>query len=269
MLLFKRKKVNRNIKNQIQKAIYIDFDFAGIHGEKFGYFANKFINATTYGESERFARQFINFILRQHGKGFVGPALESLNNYELYGEYEYGKQRLHFTHQVNVFLLGLFLYHKVPIIREKMDEEIDLTTSEIEIDINHHSEQYRYSSNSKLDEFFYRWKLASLSHDIGYGISLSGNNNDKIKDNLEDFFFTNISNLNNLWLFEGKNLLSQLDSSISEISIKKYMLNQHNNPFKGSVYYDHGLISSLIFLRLMNQEYASHRNNKSNYSALL
>jgi hypothetical protein len=124
----------------------------------------------------------MNYILYQHDKNcVVGPVIEFLNNFELYGEYEYKYQRLHFTHQANVFLLGLYLYHTVPDIKNAIDLEMERTTSDQEITINQLSENWRYSGRTQYGEFLYRWRLASLSHDLGYGISLSGSDETKIK----------------------------------------------------------------------------------------
>lgn len=264
-----------NITKQIQKAIqdneYFAFSFsAGVQREKFRGLANKFLSAKTYGESERFARRLMNFVLYQHEKDcVVGPVLESLNNFELYGEYDYRQQRLHFNHLANVFLLGLYLYHNAPGIKHAIDHEMELTTSEQEVIVDDVSRNWRYSGGQNgYGEFLYRWRLASLSHDLGYGISLSGNDKTKIKEYLEEistFLITDIESLEDLWHFEGKDLRNQLDSSIPEISIENYMMYQYGNPFKSSVYYDHGLISSLIFLRLINEEYARHRYNPISY----
>jgi hypothetical protein len=198
----------------------------------------------------------------------VGPVLEFLNNFELYGEYEYKHQRLHFTHQANVFLLGLYLYHTVPDIKKAIYKEMESTTLDKEIVNGHLRHRWRYSGATEYGEFLYRWRLASLSHDLGYGISLSRNDKPKIKECLDEisiFLINDIKNLEDLWHFEDKNLLEQLDSAISDISVSSYMKYQYDNPFKDSVYYDHGLISSLIFLRLMNEEYARHRYNPVSY----
>lgn len=256
-----------NIKEQIQEANNSNENFAfsssaQIQREKFKNLTNRFLTAKTYGESERTARRLMNFILYQHDKATaVGPVLESLNNFELFGEYNYGQQRLHFSHQAYVFLLGLFLYHSVPIIKNYIDNEMELTTKDMKVD----GTNMRYSGQTKFGEFLYRWRLASLSHDLGYGISLSDNDETKIKEYLEEistFLITDIKSLEDLWCFEDNDLLCQLDSQIAEISLRDYIEYQKNNPFKGSVsvYYDHGLISSLIFLRLMNEEYARHRH---------
>jgi hypothetical protein len=86
----------------------------------------------------------------------------------------------------------------------------------------------------------------------------------RLKECLEEistFLANDIKDLDDLCHFEDKNLLEQLDVAISEISVSNYRKYQCNNPFKSSVYYDHGLISSLIFLRLMNEEFQRHENN--------
>jgi hypothetical protein len=256
-----------NIKKQIIELIERNKDFAfsssaSTQREEFKRLAIKFLSAGPYEESEKHARSLMDFILHQHEKNcVVGPVLESLNNFELYGKYEYKKQRLHFIHLANVFLLGLYLYHTVSIIKSKIDHEMESTTSEQEIVVDCWRENWRYSGGSEFGEFLYRWRLASLSHDIGYGVSLTRNDKTKIGEYLKGLV-SDINVLEDLWHSKSKDLRDQLDSSIPEVSLKDYMDYQYENPFKDVVHYDHGLISSLILLRLMNEEYAKHEKNQ-------
>lgn len=258
-----------NIKRQMWENIQSRDDFAfcssaAIQRDKFKRFARKFINARTYGQAERFARQLMNFVLFQHEKNvIVGPVLDSLNNFELYSEYEYRRQRLHFTHMANVFLLGLYLYHNSSIVRRAVDREMESTTSENELDIDGMIYRWRYSSQSVYGEFLYRWRLASLSHDLGHGISLSHNDEARIREYLEEIstsIVPEINTLEDLWLSHYReNLLDKLDNAIPELSLTDYMTYQYGNPLERGVYYDHGIISSLIFLRLMYEEYERRR----------
>ena len=260
-----KEQIWENIQNTENFAFYSS---AAIQREKFKRFAEKFLNARSYGESERFARQLMNFVLYQHEKNVVvGPVLESLNNFELYGEYEYRRQRLHFTHLANVFLLGLYLYHNSSIIKRAVDREMKSTTSENDLEIGGEIYRWRYSSQSIYGEFLYRWRLTSLSHDLGYGISLSQNDVTRIREYLDEistFLVPEIKTLEDLWYFKYRDLRDKLDSSIPEISLTDYMMHQSSNP-RHSVYYDHGIISSLIFLRLMYEEYARHRRCPISY----
>lgn len=254
-----------HIKEQIKKDIMVNEHFAGYtdtnNQSEFRKLAKQFIDATTYQESKRFAKEFIVFVLSQNGKGNFAPSIELFDHTEMNGKYPFDKQRSHYIHQVNVYLLGLFLYHKSQMIQDNIDQEMESTTPKIEYAQNGFSYEYQYSGGSKFSEFLYRWKLASLPHDIGYGISLFENNEKEMINFLQKFGVTDIRNLNDLWLFEDRDLLLQLDSEIPGISIIKYMNEQYKKPLYDSVFYDHGLIGSLIFLRCMNQKYANHRGN--------
>ncbi|MEP0828367.1 MAG: hypothetical protein HRF51_07565, partial [bacterium] len=84
-----------NIKEMIKASIQSirNFAFGSLssnQSEKFIYYAQRFLEARTFGEAERKARQFMTFILYQHEKNtVVGQVLESMNNFELYEVYSY------------------------------------------------------------------------------------------------------------------------------------------------------------------------------------
>ncbi|NOR46755.1 MAG: hypothetical protein GQ533_01730 [Methanosarcinaceae archaeon] len=139
---------------------------------------------------------------------------------------------------------------------------MESSTSKIKIEIDGVEMEYQYSGGWKCTEFCYRWKLASLTHDIGYGVSLFENDETKMIAYIQKFGVTSIHKLTDLWLFGGTDLRIQLQY-MQEKSIIKYMENQYEAPLHGSVYYDHGIISSLIFLRCMKQEYAKHSDNST------
>jgi hypothetical protein len=233
--------------------------------EKFIYYAQRFLEARTFGEAERKARQFMTFILYQHEKNtVVGQVLESMNNFELYEVYSYNSQRLHYIHQANVFLLGLFIYHNFPQLKSELWREMENTTSDETLDLKGMKLKWRYSGDSPEGEFFYRWRLSSLSHDIGYGISLSEKDLNRMKpyfDEISTFTYSSIESLSDLWTVDDVNLLDLMDRKLGDSRISRYMQYQMDKPFKGSVFYDHGLIGAIIFLRLIHEEYARHRNN--------
>ena len=76
------------------------------------------------------------------------------------------RQRDHFIHSVNVFLLGLAIYAKNKNYRNVFKEHIENSTYE----------RYYRNSKGKLshEEFLYRWGIASLFHDIGYPFEIIG-----------------------------------------------------------------------------------------------
>jgi len=71
-------------------------------------------------------------------------------------------QRDHFVHAVNVFLTGLAVYIQNENYRKSFSKAI------LESD-------YQFYYKTRHEEFFYRWALASLLHDIGYPIEIAGN----------------------------------------------------------------------------------------------
>ncbi|MCX5893228.1 MAG: hypothetical protein NTW80_09710, partial [Deltaproteobacteria bacterium] len=175
-----------NIKNTILGSINNVNNFLGnfsdSHKNRFKSIAINFLSVETFGELERQARNFITFMLFHHGKTeAVSPILEYLSNFEIYGDYNYQNQRLHYSHQVNVFLLGLYLYHNNSVIKKAINNEMERTTTEKNIpDYG----KFRFSGDSKYGEFLYRWKLASLCHDFGNGISLLGDDTQRINESL-------------------------------------------------------------------------------------
>ena len=80
------------------------------------------------------------------------------------------RQRDHFIHSVNVFLLGLAIYSQNSEYRLLFKEYIKETP---------YKKYYRYKDEKgKLrvsnEEFLYRWGIASLFHDIGYPVEIIG-----------------------------------------------------------------------------------------------
>jgi len=71
------------------------------------------------------------------------------------------KQRDHFVHSVNVFLLGLAIYIRMPNYRKSFEKYITFG--------NEYNDYYK----TKHEEFLYRWGIASLFHDIAYPIEIS------------------------------------------------------------------------------------------------
>lgn len=76
------------------------------------------------------------------------------------------KQRDHFIHSVNVFLLGLAIYSQNSLYREYFTNYI----------INSKYEKYYKLEDNTLsnEEFLYRWGVAALFHDIGYPVEIIG-----------------------------------------------------------------------------------------------
>ena len=72
------------------------------------------------------------------------------------------RQRDHYTHSVNVFILGLCIYIENANFRTAFDAA------------NLNKTNYQNFYDTKHEEFFYRWGIASLFHDVGYPIEIIG-----------------------------------------------------------------------------------------------
>lgn len=88
--------------------------------------------------------------------------LDALRSYEENAATLIDKQRDHYIHSVNVFILGLSIYAQNSNFRAAFDAK------------NMDKAEYGFSYDTKNEEFFYRWGLASLFHDIGYPVEIIG-----------------------------------------------------------------------------------------------
>ena len=75
------------------------------------------------------------------------------------------KQRDHFIHSVNVFLLGLAIYSQNKGYRDKFKDYILKSPYE---------KFYKIDGEFSHEEFLYRWGVAALFHDIGYPVEIIG-----------------------------------------------------------------------------------------------
>jgi len=75
------------------------------------------------------------------------------------------KQRDHFIHSVNVFLLGLAIYSQNKPYRDAFEGYILKSPYE---------KYYKIDEKLSAEEFLYRWGIASLFHDIGYPVEIIG-----------------------------------------------------------------------------------------------
>lgn len=75
------------------------------------------------------------------------------------------KQRDHFIHSINVFLLGLAIYSQNKSYRDKFRQYVLKSPYE---------KYYRIEGEFSHEEFLYRWGVAALFHDIGYPVEIIG-----------------------------------------------------------------------------------------------
>jgi hypothetical protein len=258
-----------DIKQQILECLYStpsgrDFAFSSSSTDSKERFQNSvadFLKAKKYGEAALRCREVYSAMLDLHDKyPTLFPSIDRLNVEELYGTHLFSGQRQHFSHQANVFLLGLLIYHNFPPLRERIDREMEATT--IEIPRNPYG-SFRYSGDDKYGEFLYRWRLSSLCHDIGTGIQLCLGDNTKITDTLGRLHFqTRVRSIEELHTFQGQDLLADLDKASGVVKFSQYEQYQQEHPFPDSIHHDHGLMGSLVFLQLMHGAYLRHKDNQ-------
>jgi hypothetical protein len=246
-----------NIKNQFFNLFNDNENILSGYGPEktieFKELAKIFVRSSFYKESKKSSEKIIiNFLLKNHYKQTDGPPiLEHMNYFELEEQYNYRKQRLHYTHQINVFLIGLFLYHNCSLIKNKIDQEMENTSE-------------KFSGGSPQTEFEYSWILASLFHDIGYGIALSKDENQRNQyvQDLSKPFIKKLNYFEEIWQFsDGTDLFEEVRCSIDFLCLKKYTDFTKENPKYGP--YDHGITSSVIFLHAMYDEFKRNTNNRN------
>ena len=87
--------------------------------------------------------------------------VDILRNYEATAATLIDKQRDHFIHAVNVFLTGLSIYAQSDAYRKAFDSVVP-------------EKNYIYAYQTPHEEFFFRWGVASLFHDVGYPVEIVG-----------------------------------------------------------------------------------------------
>jgi len=96
--------------------------------------------------------------------------MDVLKNYEENAAVLIDKQRDHYIHSVNVFILGLCIFAQNAKYRAVFRKAVM------------NREEYPYAYDTKNEEFFYRWGLASLFHDVGYPVEIVGRQINKFVD---------------------------------------------------------------------------------------
>ena len=184
------------------------------------------------------------------------------------------KQRDHFIHSVNVFLLGLAIYSQNENYRNYFIDYIKSTPYE---------KYYKIDKEYSHEEFLYRWGVAALFHDIGYPVEIIGNQlkkfiNDGIQPISSEYSvnlgidFTDLDKFNHILIFdeefpnkylelypdaESLDLYKPTDIMAHKISRefkglpfdKLYpYLNNYVNNLKKKGFIDHGFFSSVLVL---------------------
>lgn len=157
-------------------------------------------------------------------KGSSNPfidLLDVLKSYEENAAVLIDKQRDHYIHSVNVFLLGLCIYTSNAKFRSAFKHTV--------MD----KKEYPFSYETKNEEFYYRWGLASLFHDVGYPVEIVGRQINKFID-----FATDIGGkekpVNVQLSFENFDELNR----IPEIIPKRIFTKSYFEHYEDSVYID-------------------------------
>ena len=87
--------------------------------------------------------------------------VDILRNYEATAATLIDKQRDHFIHAVNVFLTGLSIYAESSAYRAAFSSAVP-------------EKSYIYAYQTPHEEFFFRWGVAALFHDVGYPVEIVG-----------------------------------------------------------------------------------------------
>jgi len=222
----------------------------------------KFLRANSFKRLEDFSTEPMHISFNIHEKDrSIYPLIESMKLFELYEEYAWKKQRLHFQHLVNVYLLGLYVYHNFPPIRDLIN--VFITNTPNNIRVVEHPQVIHFSSGTIEGEFYYRWRLTSLTHDIGYPIELLSGNEEKLFKyfmNLNAKIRTNLHSLDDMFYYNKINLLNIIDNEISSIDIKKYINIQENEPEFENIVHDHGIYGALLFYHVMHCHFSLYPN---------
>ncbi len=221
--------------------------------------------------------------------------LDVLKKYEENAATLSDKQRDHYIHSVNVFLLGLGIYGLNKSFRKSFEQYLS--------DINKNIRIFETIN----EEFFFRWGMASLFHDIGYPVEIVYNQinkfirfvsggDEKGRAYAGPFLgYFNFDKINSIDNFNPENFIMpeyiKPKSEISDLNIAKptellainlsYSLNldfklikQTANKFLETMkkfrFVDHGFYSALIVLKWYGElTQKKHRTDEIMYSHIL
>ena len=219
--------------------------------------------------------------------------VETMEKYEKNTGMLIERQRDHFIHSVNVFILGLAIYSQNENYREVFKEYIETSK---------YGKYYKTESGElSHEEFLYRWGIASLFHDIGYPFEIIGKQlnkfiNDGVKSisnaydvnvtiDFEDFDeFNSIVKLSPysfaddyredypeskvLDLFKPTEIMAHKISRDFDFDKEKFkLLLSHLNNFvtymKKNIFIDHGFYSSILVLNSYGSLIQKYGRNNS------
>jgi len=146
--------------------------------------------------------------------------IETLKTYEESTGELIEKQRDHYIHAVNVFILGLAIYSQNENYRNAF------------LHANKDG-YYRYFYETENEEFFYRWGIASLFHDIGYPLEIIGKQMKKfIKEGVNPISNKNIETFLSFKDFDDFNSIVKKDPDFPNAYREIYNETNFLNLFK-------------------------------------
>ncbi|MBR4447119.1 RyR domain-containing protein [Methanobrevibacter sp.] len=199
------------------------------------------------------------------------------------------KQRDHFIHSVNVFLLGLAIYSQNKNYRDAFEAYVIHSPYE---------KFYRIDGKLSDEEFLYRWGVAALFHDVGYPVEIIGKQlnkfmNDGVKSisssyaadtaidfkdfnefntiikmdpNFADEFTKNYPKAKFLNLFKPTDIMAQkIATDFPNVDVNKVAkhLDGFVNIMGDNGFIDHGFFSSILVLNsygYLIQKYAKNHD---------
>jgi hypothetical protein len=146
--------------------------------------------------------------------------LDVLKSYEENAATLIDKQRDHYVHAVNAFILGLCIYIQNRNYRAAFDGK------------NLDKSDYPFSYDTAHEEFFYRWGIACLFHDVGYPVEIVGKQIAKFID-----FATGVdSDIEVRSHLEFENFSDF--NAITEVIPKREFIRSYYEKYDSSVYVD-------------------------------
>lgn len=227
-------------------------------GSGFNYYLKESINSFIENENKDnafdvYINFFDNYKMAMAGDKNLIDLLDVLRYYEENAAVLVDKQRDHYVHSVNVFLLGLAIYSQNKKFRNI-----------IENDFNNTPIKYRIY-NTDVEMFLFEWGIASLCHDIGYPMEITNNQIKKFinlvsfdeykTDNAIPYIgFNRFDVINSLHSSKEIKPLDLLSSNIhnrigTDLFITREKLYSFLENMQKSGFVDHGFYSAIILLK--------------------
>ncbi len=124
---------------------------------------HEFITEKTTESAQKVYKSFFEayWIGIQYAENPFIYLVNEMNHFEKNAGRLLNKQRDHYIHSVNVFILGLVIFNSNLKFRQSFKK--------IVLDDSKYKDCYTTSN----EEFFYRWGISSLSHDIAYPLQIT------------------------------------------------------------------------------------------------